>query len=106
MGNKENEPAPEKSPTTLTSNQQSKKHHAVPEEMVPTKKTKAVQSSLNSYFQRKTCIFLSSEFVFSLSFVLTLELYFVPLPGVSHLVEKSVGYQRPVFVCEYCAFEN
>ena len=54
MGNKENEPAPEKSPTTLTSNQQSKKHHAVPEEMVPTKKTNAVQSILNSYFQRKS----------------------------------------------------
>ena len=54
MGNKQNEPAPEKSPTTLTSNQQSKKHHAIPEKMVPMKKTKAVQSSLNSYFQRKS----------------------------------------------------
>ena len=54
-GNKQNEPTPEKSPTTLTSNQQSKKHHAIPEKMVPTKKTKAKkQSSLNSYFQRKS----------------------------------------------------
>ena len=54
MGNKENEPAPEKSPTTVTSNQQPKKRHAIPEEIIPTKKTKTVQSSLNSYFQRKS----------------------------------------------------
>ena len=119
MGNKENEPAPEKSPTTVTSNQQPKKRQAIPEEMIPTKKTKSVQSSLNSYFQRKsvwfffvslifflTWIFLSLKFVFSLSFVLTLELYLVPLPAVFHLAENSVGYQRPVFVCEYWAFEN
>ena len=54
MGNKENEPAPEKSPTTVTSNQQPKKRQAIPEEIIPTKKTKSVQSSLNSYFQRKS----------------------------------------------------
>ena len=54
MGNKENEPAPEKSPTTVTSNQQPRKCHPIPEEIIPTKKTKTVQSSLNSYFQRKS----------------------------------------------------
>ena len=54
MGNKENEPAPEKSPTTVTSNQQPRKRHAIPEEIIPMKKTKTVQSSLNSYFQRKS----------------------------------------------------
>ena len=54
VGNKENEPAPGKSPTTVTSNQQPKKRHAIPEEIIPTKKTKTVQSSLNSYFQRKS----------------------------------------------------
>ena len=53
MGNKENEPAPEKSSTTVTRNQQPKKRHAIPEEIIPTKKTKTVQSSLNSYFLRK-----------------------------------------------------
>ena len=54
MGNKENEPAPEKSPTTVTSNQQPKKRHAIPEEIILTKTTKTVQSSLNSYFQRQS----------------------------------------------------
>ena len=54
MGSKENEPAPEKSSTTVTSNQQPKKRHAIPEEIIPTKKTKTVHSSLNSYFQRKS----------------------------------------------------
>ena len=54
MGNKENEPACEKSPTTVTSDQQQKKRHAIPEEIIPTKKTKTLQSSLNSYFQRKS----------------------------------------------------
>ena len=54
MGNKENEPAPEKFLTTATSNQQLKKSHAIPEEIILMKKTKAVQSSLNSYFHRKT----------------------------------------------------
>ena len=55
MGNEENEPAPEKSPTTVTSNQQPKKCHAIPEEIIRAKKkTKTVQSSLNSYFQRKS----------------------------------------------------
>ena len=54
MGNKENEPAPEKSLTTATSNQQPKKSHAISEEIIPMKKTKAVQFNLNSYFQRKS----------------------------------------------------
>ena len=54
MGNKENQPAPEKSLTTVTSNQQPKKRHAIPEEIIPTKTTKTVQSSLNSYFQRQS----------------------------------------------------
>ena len=53
VGNKENEPAPEKSPT-VTSNQQLKKLHVIPEEILPTKKTKTLQSSLNPYFQRKS----------------------------------------------------
>ena len=53
-GNKENEPVPEKSSTTVSSSQQSKKRHAIPEDTIPTKKIKTVQSSLNSYFQRKS----------------------------------------------------
>ena len=38
MGNKENEPAPEKSRTTVTSNQQPEKHQAIPKESIPAKK--------------------------------------------------------------------
>ena len=52
MKNKENdnESAPEKSPTaTMTNN--------ISEEIIPTKKTKTVQSSLNSCFQRKSVWF-------------------------------------------------
>ena len=64
MGNKENEPAPEKSSTTVTSNQQPKKRHAIPEEIIPTKKTKTVQSSLNSYFLRKNVWFFVSLIFF------------------------------------------
>ena len=44
MGNKENKPAPEKSPTTVTSNEQPKKRHAIPEEIIPTIKTKTVST--------------------------------------------------------------
>ena len=64
MGNKENEPAPEKSRTTVTSNQQPKKHHAIPEESIPAKKTKTVQSSLNSYFSKKKCLIFFVSLIF------------------------------------------
>ena len=69
MGNKENEPAPEKSPTTVTSNQQPKKRQAIPEEIIPTKKAKSVQSSLNSYFQRKSVWFFFVSLIFLLTWI-------------------------------------
>ena len=61
IGNKKNEPAPDNFLTTATSNQQLKKSHAISEEIILMKKTKAVQSSLNSYFQRKSVRFFLSH---------------------------------------------